>query len=118
MLRRIYNALTVVALLFIAATAVLVVAPSFFDPQFVIRNQTEEPVSVVAAWREQERAFPNISPGSTVEFSVEDEAGISFRVRYPDGREVASEPVYFTLGTTVIATIKADDIDVRYDHDL
>ena len=94
MLRRLYNLLTIVALLFIAAVAVLVVAPSFFGPQFEIRNQTEEPVFVVAAWREQERVFPDIGPGSTLEFSVEDEAGMAFRVRYPaDGREFVSDPV-------------------------
>ncbi|KTG16138.1 MULTISPECIES: hypothetical protein [unclassified Guyparkeria] len=118
MFRRIYNALTIVALLFIAAVMVLVVAPSFLDPQFEIRNRTEEPVSAVAAWREQERAFPNIGPDSTIQFSVEDEAGMAFRVRYPDGREAACEPVYFTRGTTVIATITEDDIEVRYDRDI
>jgi len=118
MLRRLYNALTIAALLFIAAAVVLVVAPSFFDPQFEIRNESDEPVSVVAKWRDKEKAFPDIEPASAVAFSVEDEAGMAFRVRYPDGREIASEPVYFTRGTTVIATITEDDIEVRYDHDI
>ena len=118
MLRRIYNALTVAGLLYLAVMAVLVVGPSFFDPQFDIRNRSGETVSVVAVWRDKKREFVDIAPSGRVEFSVSDEAGMSFRVRYPDGREIASEPVYFTLGTTVIATINADDIDVRYDHDL
>ncbi|MDG4867099.1 hypothetical protein P8631_03705 [Guyparkeria sp. 1SP6A2] len=117
MLRRIYNALTVVALLTLAAVAVLV-APSFFDPEFEIRNASDGPVSVVAEWRGKEKVFAAIAPASTVEFSVEDEAGMAFRVHYPEGGELASEPVYFTRGTTVIATITENDIEVRYDHDI
>ena len=117
MLRRFYNILNAVALVFFAGLAVLV-APSFFDPQFEIRNQSGETVSVVAAWRDNERVFADIAPSSRVEFSVEDEAGMAFRVRYPDGREIASEPVYFTRGTTVIATIAEEGVQVRYDHDI
>ena len=118
MLSRIYNALTIVALLFIAAVMVLVVAPSFFDPQFEIRNRSGETVSVVAAWRDKERVFVDIAPASTVEFSVEDEARMAFRVRYPDGRRVETEPIYFSRGLTGITTITEDGVEVRYDHDI
>ncbi len=117
MLRRLYNILTVVALVFFAGLAVLV-APTFFDPQFEIRNQSEQSVSVVAEWRDDERVFRDIEPASTLEFSVEDEAGMAFRVRYPDGREDESEPIYFSRGITVIATITDAGIQVRYDHEI
>ena len=117
MLRRIQNAFTVAGLLYLAAMAVLL-APSFFDPQFEIRNQSEQPVSVVATWRDQERVFADIAPASTVAFSVEDEAGMAFHVHYPNGSQVESEPIYFSRGLTVIATITEDDVEVRYDHDI
>ncbi|WP_322522168.1 hypothetical protein SR882_04595 [Guyparkeria halophila] len=117
MLRCLYNALTIVALLYIALMVVLAV-PSFFDPQFEIRNESAEPVSVIAEWRDQEKAFPDIAAASTVEFSVEDEAGMVFRVRYADGRQVESEPIYFSRGLTVIATITEEGVEVRYDHDI
>lgn len=68
--------------------------------------------------RDNERVLADISPSSRVEFSVEDEGGMAFRVRYTDGRDAAFEPFYFTLGTTVIATMTKADIDVRSDRDI
>jgi len=117
MLKRLNHILSAIALLFLAGLALLV-APTFFDPQFEIRNASDGPVSVVAEWRDTERAFPAIPPGLTVSFSVKDEAGMAFRVRYPDGREVVTEPIYFSRGLTIITTITEEGAEVRHDHDV
>jgi hypothetical protein len=54
---------------------------------------------------------------SSHRFSVNDEAAMKFKVRYSSGREVETEPLYFTSGIKVIATISSDGVEVRYDHD-
>jgi hypothetical protein len=38
-----------------------------------------------------------------------------FAVRFADGREIESKPVYFTSGTTINASISEDSVDVSYD---
>lgn len=91
--------------------------PSFIDAQFEIKNQLNEPVSVVAQWQDEVKEIQNISPMSSFEFSLDAEAAMKFRVRYPGGREVESEPIYFSSGLKVIATITDNGVKVRYDHE-
>jgi hypothetical protein len=116
MFRRIFNILTVAALLFFGVLAILA-APSFFDPAFEIVNESSAPVFVVAEWRNEEKRIGNIAPMSVYAFSVDAEAAMKFRVSYPGGGEVESEPIYFTSGTKVIATITSNAVRVRYDHE-
>jgi hypothetical protein len=116
MVQRIYTILTGAAVIFFAVLVILAI-PSFFDPKFEIVNQTTEPVFVVAEWRNDEKEIGNIGPMSSYEFSVNDEAAMMFRVRYPSSAEAESEPIYFTHGIKVIATISNEVVKVRYDDE-
>jgi hypothetical protein len=116
MIRRIFNILTVATALFFIVLLILA-TPSFFDPEFEIVNNSAEAVSVVAVWRNNEKKIGRIPSMSSHRFSVEDEAAMQFRVRYASGRVVETEPLYFTSGIKVIATISSDGVIVRYDHE-
>ena len=116
MLSRISKALTAASILFFLALVIFAI-PSFFDPEFEVINRSSETVSVFAAWRGGERDIGEILPQSSHRFSVDDEAAMTFRVRFSSGREIESEPLYFTRGTKVIATISRDGMEVRYDFD-
>lgn len=116
MIRRIFNILTVAAVLFFIALLILA-TPSFFDPEFEIVNNSSEAVSVVATWRSNEKKIGRIQSMSSHRFSVNDEAAMKFKVRYASGKEVETEPLYFTSGIKVIATISSDGVEVRYDHE-
>lgn len=91
--------------------------PAFFDPAFEVVNQTDGPVYVIAEWRTESREIGSIEALSSYEFSVDDEAAMVFRVRFADGSEAESEPIYFSRGFTVIATISGNSVEVAYDHD-
>ncbi|HPE80476.1 MAG TPA: hypothetical protein PKZ35_10755 [Gammaproteobacteria bacterium] len=116
MLSRISKALTAASILFFLALVIFAI-PSFFDPEFEVINRSSETVSVFAAWRGSERDIGEILPQSSHRFSVDDEAAMTFKVRFASGREIESEPLYFTRGTKVIATISRDGMEVRYDFD-
>lgn len=115
-MRRVINYLAAAAAIFFLAMVTLAI-PSFFDPEFEVANNSSGTVSVVAAWRSHEKMIGNIAPMSSYEFSVDDEAAMIFRVHYASGKEVESEPMYFTSGTKVIATISGDSMVVRYDFE-
>jgi len=46
-----------------------------------------------------------------------DEALMVFAVRYADGREIESQPIYFTSGVVVNISITQDGVDVKRDID-
>ncbi|MCW5586868.1 MAG: hypothetical protein KIS75_12105 [Chromatiales bacterium] len=116
MLSRISKALTAASILFFLALVIFAI-PSFFDPEFEVINRSSETVSVVAAWRGSERDIGEILQQSSHRFSVDDEAAMTFVVRFSSGKEIESEPLYFTRGTKIIATITGDGIAVRYDFE-
>lgn len=115
-MRRIFNYLTAAAAVFFLALLILAI-PSFFDPEFAVVNNSSETVSVIAAWRSQEKVIGSIDPMSSREFSIDDEAAMTFKVRYASGKEIESDPLYFTSGAKVIATISSDGIAVQYDFE-
>lgn len=116
MIRRFFNFLTAASLVFLVALVILA-APSFFDPEIEIVNRTPEAVSVIATWRNTEKNIGQIEPMSSYQFSVDDEAAMVFKVRYPDGNEIETEPLYFSSGLKVLAEITSDGVSVRYDHE-
>jgi hypothetical protein len=116
MIRHVFNALTVASALFLLALIVLAI-PSFMDPEIEVVNDSPETVAVVASWRNHEKRLDGIQPGASREFTVDDEAAIRFRVRYAGGREIESEPLYFTKGIRVIAEVSDAGVAVRYDHE-
>jgi hypothetical protein len=111
-----YQVLAGVAVVLFAALLTLAI-PSLSDAGFELVNRSSDTVSVVAAWRDQEKDLGTIHPGGSFRFSVSDEAAMTFRVRYGDGREAGSEPIYFTSGVKVMASISDDSVNVRYDFD-
>jgi len=115
MIRRLFNFLTAAAVLSFFALLILTI-PSFMDPEFKVINNASEAVSVVAVWRDRKKNIGNIDPMSSIKFSVDDEAAMTFRVHYISGTEIETEPLYFTSGIKVIVTISQDDIEVRYDQ--
>jgi len=116
MLSRIFNALTIASVLFLAIL-VLVALPTYSDSVFEITNKTDERVFVVARWRDKELEVGEITPTSTYEYSVDDESAIIFHVSYLGGANVESEPIYFTSGIRIIVMITDNAVDVRYDHE-
>jgi len=115
MIRRIYNILTIAAVLFFTALVILAI-PSFFDAEFEIVNDSSEAVSVIAVWRSNDKQIGEIQSKTLYRFSVNDEAAMKFKVHYTSGKMVESDPVYFSSGIKVIATISSEGIQVRYDH--
>jgi len=92
-----------------------IVAPYMAPPTFNVNNSSGEPVQVTAYWREKNRNLGEIAPGQKVEFEVNDEAAISFKARYPNGKELRSREIYFTTGITIQAEVTELGIEVNYD---
>ena len=111
-----YQVLAGVAVVLFAALLILAI-PSLSDAGFELVNRSSDTVSVVAAWRDQEKDLGTIRPAGSFRFNVSDEAAMTLRVRYGDGREAESEPIYFTNGVKVMARISEDSVNVRYDFD-
>jgi len=42
---------------------------------------------------------------------------MAFAARFPSGRTLASEPIYFGGGTRIIVTVKENAMDAGYDFD-
>jgi hypothetical protein len=89
-------------------------APYFATPKFTVLNGSDKPVQVVACWREETKNLGTIAPGQKVEFVVSAEAAMSFKARFANGKELASEEIYFTSGTAVAADISESDIKLQY----
>jgi len=92
-------------------------APLLKNPQFEVINQSQQVVHVFAYWRDKNRVLGPVQPSATKVFSVKDEAAMRFTGRFPDGREINSEEIYFTNGTRVVATITENGIQLKYDHE-
>lgn len=114
MIRRLYNILTIAAGLFFIALAVLAI-PSFFDAEFKIVNNSAEVVSVTAVWGSNVKKIGEIQSMASYQFSVDDEASMTFIVNYTSGKVLESDPVYFTSGITVNVTVSNEGVDVGYD---
>ena len=117
MIRRSLNILTATSLIFFLGAIAIFVVPWFFDPEFKIVNTISTAISVTAAWRSNEKSNGSIKAKSTYRFSVDDETAMQFRVRYEDGREFETRPLYFTSGIWVVAEISDDIVAVRYQTD-
>jgi hypothetical protein len=90
-------------------------APYLATPRFSVLNATRNPVQVTAYWRNESKLLGTIAPNQEVEFTVNAEAAISFKAKYENGKEVASEGMYFTSGTSIEAKITGTAIELRYE---
>ena len=113
---RIFNVLTAASLIFFVAL-VIMAAPSFFDAEIEVVNNTSEVVSVVAKWRSIEKHIGKIESKSSYPLNIDDEGAIVFRVLFITGNVVETEPFYFTSGIKVIAEITDERVEVRYSHE-
>lgn len=109
---------TVVVLVVVVAVGAMLIAPIFSNPQFEIVNESPHVVFLSAYWRHESREIGAIQPSSAYRFTVQDEAAMKFVGRFPGGREIESEEIYFTGGTGVVATVTEGSIAVRYDFEL
>ena len=116
-MRKTFRLMLDITALVVIAAIVAVIAYSFRDAEFEIINETGEAVFVVAFWADQRADIGSVAPGATRSFSVGAEAAMKFRVRYPDGREVATEEIYFTGGTRVLVRISGHGVTLRYDFE-
>ena len=90
-------------------------APHFATPRFSVLNATRSAVQVTAYWKNESKRLGTIGPSQEVEFTVDDEAGISFEAKYKNGKEVASDEMYFTSGTSIEAKITETAVELRYE---
>lgn len=96
-------------------SAIAFFALSHFDKShFVVENVSPSNVIVVAKWREEELVLGNIGVKEKIEFKLYAEASMVFIATYPNGSTISSEPIYFTSGTDVEATIFSDKINTGY----
>jgi len=111
MIKTLSKCLIISGILFFAGLAILA-TPSFFDPEFEVKNISPGIVSVVAIWRGNEKNIGEIQPMSSYIFSINDEAGIKFRVTYADNKTIESKEMYFTSGIKIVTVIT---VEVKYD---
>ncbi len=88
--------------------------PFFATPKFSVVNGSDKPVQVVAYWRNESKGLGTLSPSQKVEFVVNAEAAMSFKAKFANGKELASDEIYFTSGTSVEANISESAIKLEY----
>ena len=86
-------------------------------PRFQISNDSAQAVTVAVTRRDKSRDLGVIEAGSRISLTAKDEASMVFTVRYADGREIESQPIYFTSGIVVKVIISQDGVDVERDID-
>jgi hypothetical protein len=104
-------------LIVVISTTYVFVRESALGPKFRVFNASSQSVTVTAKWRDQSRNLGAIEPGSTISLTVRDEASMVFSVRYADGRDINSTPIYFTTGINTDVSISQESIDVKQDFD-
>lgn len=77
-----------------------------------INNRNASNVDVVTRWRSRELIIM-LRPGATIRLTVDDETGIQFIARHPDGSTIAAEPRYMTEGMRFVVTVDADQVDIE-----
>lgn len=81
---------------------------------FVIRNLDSESVRVIARWRDASNDLGEIPARGDVEFSVSDEASMSFEVRRSNGTAVDTGGIPFAAGSAVEVEITRSAVVVKH----
>ena len=111
-----FSRLTFATLLVVLiSTTYVFVRETSSGAHFRIANNSTQNVNVTANWLERSKDLGIVKAGSVKPITVRGEASMVFAMRYDDGREIESKPVYFTSGTTINVSISEDSIDVKYD---
>lgn len=104
-------------LILVISTTFVFVKGIYRGASFQISNSTSQAVSVTVTRRDKSRDLGTIEAGSRISLMARDEALMVFAVRYADGREIESQPIYFTSGVLVNISITQDGVDVKRDID-
>lgn len=102
-------------LVVIISTTYVFVKEAGIGSRIRIANDSAQDVNITASWLEKTKHLGIVKPGSLMPITVRGEASMVFTVRYADGREMESKPVYFTPGTTINVRISEDGVDAGYD---
>ena len=102
-------------LVVIVSTTYVFVKETSSGARFRIANNSTQNVNITANWLERSKGLGIVKAGSVKPITVRGEASMVFAMRYDDGREIESKPVYFTSGTTINVRISKDSVDVGYD---
>jgi hypothetical protein len=102
-------------LVVVLSTTYIFVSTAALGPRFKIANDSLATIVVTAKWRDKVRSLGSIEPDSSTSLTVRDEASMVFEIQFEDGREMTSEPVYFTSGSTT--HISVSDAGVSIEHD-
>jgi hypothetical protein len=86
-------------------------------PRFHVSNDSSEAVTVTVTRRDKSRNLGSIEAGSRISLTARDEASMVFTVRYADGREFESQPIYFVSGIVVTVSITDDGLEVEREID-
>ena len=104
-------------LVIVVSTTFIFVKETDLGPQCHISNDSSQDIYITAIRRNKNRDLGTVKVGSLTSFTVKDEDSLVFAVRYADGREIESKPIYFTFGTTVNISISEERIDVSRETD-
>jgi len=102
-------ALLTLSVLFITY-AVTSYAPS--APVFFLKNTLEQPVHVLAQWRDKSESF-QLAPKQETEFTVNDEASMDFIVTFKSGKKASATLGYFTAGTKAKVVITETKVAIQ-----
>jgi len=104
-------------LVFAISTTFIFINQTERGPRFQISNDSTQDVAVTVTRHDKSRDLGIIKAGSLISLTARDESSMVFTVRYADGREIESQPIYFTSGIVVTVSISQDGIDVQRDID-
>jgi hypothetical protein len=84
-------------------------APS--APVFSLQNNTEQPINVLAKWRDKSKTF-KLTAKQETEFTVNDEASMDFIVTFKNGKSISGTLGYFTTGTKAKVVITETEVKI------
>ena len=90
-------------------------APYLATATFKISNKTNETVSLVATWREQEKNIGSLKAGGQMEFKANDEAAMQFIATFNSNKIISNRPIYFTSGTKINVEIHDNELLTKYE---
>jgi len=83
------------------------------NPVFIVANNSDQQIRITVTTPEKVKDLGSVASGGKRSFKARDETTMTLRVRYSDGRELDSSPMYFTNGIRVIATVDKETIELE-----
>lgn len=75
------------------------------EPEFIIQNVSDSPVSIRASWRESHIAITNLKKGTSFTFHMREEASMKLIIEYGSGKVDEKTIGYFTSGSSHTITV-------------